>query len=46
MKFKKVLDFLVENAEIKVVPRKAPEKAHDHEHPEHAPAAEAPKEPA
>ena len=33
-------DFLVESADVKVVPRKPPEKGHGHEHHEHAPSHE------
>jgi trigger factor len=39
VKNRKALDFLVEHAEIKIIPRKPPEKATGHEHAEHAPHA-------
>lgn len=39
LKIRKVLDYLVEQANVKIVPRKPPEKEAGHEHADHAPAA-------
>lgn len=37
LKSTKALDFIVENAEIKIIPRKPAENPHEHEHHEHSP---------
>lgn len=39
LKIRKVLEYLVEQANVKIVPRKPPEKDKGHEHAEHAPGA-------
>lgn len=40
IKFRKTIEFIMDSAEIAVVPRKPPEKAGGHEHREHAPGHE------